>query len=110
VGTTYTEVPGARNKDEFLAGLRAGYGRLQGESGSYWKLTRDILHLCMEMMREDRWTLLLAPAVALVPAGVAVDYVVDRMFIRRWGSAINLPKPAQNALLRSIPARQKQPA
>ncbi|MGH9678432.1 MAG: PHP-associated domain-containing protein, partial [Candidatus Acidiferrales bacterium] len=46
VGTTYTEVPGARNKDEFFAGLRAGYGQLGGESGSYWKLTRDVLLLC----------------------------------------------------------------
>ena len=61
VGTTYTEVPGARNKEEFFAGLRAGYGRLGGESGGYWKLTRDILLLCREMMREDRWTMLLAP-------------------------------------------------
>ena len=46
VGTTYTEVPGARNKEEFFAGLRAGNGRLCGESGGYWKLTRDILLLC----------------------------------------------------------------
>ena len=78
--------------------------------GGYWKLTRDILQLCMEMMREDRWTLLLAPAVALVPAGVAVDYLVDQIFIRRWGAAINIPKPARNALVSSLPARQKQPA
>ncbi|MBZ5642400.1 MAG: PHP domain-containing protein [Acidobacteriia bacterium] len=110
VGTTYTEVPGARTKDEFFAGLRAGYGRLHGEMGGYWKLTRDILQLCMEMMREERWTLLLAPAVALVPAGVAVDYLVDRYFIRHWGSAINLPKRAPNAGLRAMAARQKQPA
>src|SRR3974390_1435161 len=46
VGTTYTEVPGARDKEEFFAGLRAGYGRLCGEEGSYWKLTRDVLLLC----------------------------------------------------------------
>jgi predicted metal-dependent phosphoesterase TrpH len=110
VGTTYTEVPGARTKEEFFAGLRAGHGRLHGESGGYWKLTRDILRLCLEMMREDRWTLLLAPIVALVPAGVAVDYLIDQVFIRRWGSAINLSKPAQNAMLRSMSARQKQPA
>lgn len=110
MGTTYTEVPGAKTKEEFFAGLRAGYGRLHGESGGYWKLTRDILLLCREMMREDRWTLLLAPLVALVPAGVAVDYLVDHIFIRRWGSAINLSKPAPNALLRSMPVRLKQPA
>ena len=97
VGTTYTEVPGARNKEEFFAGLRAGNGRLCGESGGYWKLTRDILLLCGEMMRESRWTMLLAPLVALVPAGVAVDYFVDLGFVRRWGAAINGPRPAPEA-------------
>ena len=114
VGTTYTEVPGARDKDEFLAGLRAGYGRLGGESGSYWKLTRDILLLCRDMMREDRWTILFAPLLALVPAGVAINYINDLGFVRRWGAAINalnLSNPSfvspQQA---TLPVRQKQPA
>src|SRR6267154_1609623 len=89
VGTTYTEVPGARNKGEFFAGLRAGYGQLGGEAGSYWKLTRDIILLCRSMMREDRWTILLAPLLALVPAGVGINYFVDLDFVRRWGCKIN---------------------
>jgi len=112
VGTTYTEVPGAKNKEEFFVGLRAGKGRLCGESGGYWKLTRDILLLCMEMMREDRWTMLLAPLVALVPAGVAVDYFVDLSFISRWGEAINghRPRPAPKRLFGTMPVRQKQMA
>jgi hypothetical protein len=111
VGTTYTEVPGARNKEEFFAGLLAGHGRLCGESGGYWKLTRDILLLCREMMREDRWTMLLAPLVALVPAGVAVDYFIDLDFVRRWGAAINGSRPATaKSLLRTLPAQQKQMA
>jgi predicted metal-dependent phosphoesterase TrpH len=105
VGTAYTEVPGARDKDEFFAGLRAGYGRLGGESGGYWKLTRDIILLCREMMREDRWTILLAPLVALIPAGVAIDYFVDLDFARRWGASIN---SVSVGLGRPLPARQKQ--
>ncbi len=107
VGTTYTEVPGARDKDEFFAGLRAGYGRLGGESGSYWKLTRDIFLLCREMMREDNWTILLAPLLALVPAGVGVNYICDLDFVRRWGGRIN---PVPVGVRRPLPARQKQPA
>src|ERR1700722_15827069 len=99
VGTTYTEVPGAKSKEEFFAGLRAGHGKLCGESGGYWKLTRDILLLCGEMMRKDPWTMLLSPLVPLVPAGVAVDYFVDLSFIRRWGTAINGPLPAPKDLL-----------
>jgi predicted metal-dependent phosphoesterase TrpH len=110
VGTTYTEVPGAKNKKEFFAGLRVGHGKLCGESGGYWKLTRDILLLCGEMMRKDPWTVLLAPLVPLVPAGVAVDYFVDLSFIRRWGTAINGPQPAPKDLLETLPLRQKQMA
>jgi predicted metal-dependent phosphoesterase TrpH len=118
VGTTYTEVRGARDKDEFFAGLRAGHGRLGGESGSYLKLTRDILLLCIEMMREDRWTILLSPLMALVPAGVAVNYLVDLDFVRRWGAAVNSAKPARTAAqvpvnspsLQALPVRQKQTA
>lgn len=105
VGTTYTEVPGARDKDEFFAGLRAGYGRLGGASGSYWKLTRDILLLCFEMMREDHWTILLTPLMALVPAGVGINYFVDLNFGRRWGSKIN---PLSIGVQLPISERQKQ--
>jgi len=105
VGTTYTEVPGARNKDEFFAGLRAGYGRLGGESGCFWKLTRDIYLLCFEMMREDRWTILLTPLLTLVPAGVGINYFVDLDFVRRWGGKIN---PVSIGMRRPVPERQKQ--
>jgi hypothetical protein len=107
VGTTYTEVPGARDKDEFFAGLRAGYGQLGGDSGSFWKLTRDIYLLCFEMMKEDRWTILLTPLLALVPAGVGVNYFVDVDFVRRWGGRIN---PVPMAVGRPVPERQKQMA
>ena len=105
VGTTYTEVPGARNKDEFFAGLRAGCGQLGGESGCFWKLTRDIYLLCFEMMREDHWTILLTPLLALVPAGVGINYFVDLDFVRRWGGKIN---PVSMGMRRPIPERQKQ--
>jgi predicted metal-dependent phosphoesterase TrpH len=107
VGTAYTEVPGARDKDEFLAGVRCGCGRLRGESGGYWKLTRDILVLCLEMMREDRWTILLAPLVSLVPAGVAVNYINDLAFARRWGARAN---SVSSGIRRAPPVRQKLPA
>jgi predicted metal-dependent phosphoesterase TrpH len=107
VGSTFTEVPGARDKHEFFAGLRAGHGRLGGDAGCFWKLTRDIYLLCFEMVREDHWTLLLTPLLALVPAGVAVNYVIDLDFVRRWGGRINpVPKPVG----RPVPQRQKQTA
>jgi predicted metal-dependent phosphoesterase TrpH len=106
VGRTYTEVPGARNKDEFLAGLRAGYGRARGESGTYWKLTREVLLLCREMMRHDPWTIVFAPLLALVPAGVAVNYLHDIRFARCWGPRMN----SVSTGLQSLPVGQKQAA
>ena len=42
VGTAYTEVPGARDKEEFFAGLQSGKGVVAGESGCFAKLTRDV--------------------------------------------------------------------
>jgi predicted metal-dependent phosphoesterase TrpH len=107
VGTAYTVVPGARNKEQFLAGLRAGYGRVAGESGGCWKLSRDILLLCGEMMRETRWTLLLAPLVALVPAGVVANTIREFVFARHWGTLIN---PAAFAPKGALPERREQAA
>ena len=101
VGTTYTEVPGAKSKEEFFAGLRTGHGQLCGESGSYWKLTRDVLLLCCEMMREDHWTVFLSPLLALVPAGVAVNYLIDLRFVRHWGAKINVLKHVPSGGLRT---------
>jgi hypothetical protein len=39
-----------------------------------------------------------------------VDYFVDLNFVRRWGAAINGPRPAPKGLLESLPVRQKQMA
>jgi hypothetical protein len=70
-------------------------------------LTRDIILLCRGMMREDRWTILLAPLMGLVPAGVGVNYLVDRDFVRRWGGKIN---SASRGAGRTVPESQKLPA
>jgi len=67
-------------------------------------LTRDILLLCWEMMREDHWTVLLAPLVALVPAGVAVNYLNEAAFARRWGARTNATSRGDR---RALPVRQK---
>src|ERR1700683_4594689 len=56
VGTAYTEVGGARDKAEFFEGLKAGKGRVAGESGSFAKLTRDCFKIGFEMIRENTWT------------------------------------------------------
>ncbi len=88
VGTAYTEVPGARNKDEFFAGLRNGMGRIHGESGGFQKLTRDVLLIALEMMREKSWTMALAPLAILIPAITLCTYFGEHLFSLKWAAEV----------------------
>jgi predicted metal-dependent phosphoesterase TrpH len=88
VGSAYTEVRGARDKEEFFAGLRHGMGRTAGESGSVRKLTRDILLIACEMVREKYWTALLAPLAPLAPLACLLNYCCEHAFNRRWAARV----------------------
>jgi len=88
VGTAYTEVPGARDKEEFFAGLRNGQGLVAGESGSFTKLTRDVYLIAGEMMREKMWTAALSPLALLVPAATFWNYRDEYFFSRHWAEQI----------------------
>jgi predicted metal-dependent phosphoesterase TrpH len=87
-GMTYTEVPGARDKNEFFEGLRNGRGRVGGESGGFQKLTRDIYVIAYELMREKSWTALLSPLALAIPAFTFHNYVQEYFFSRRWAALI----------------------
>ncbi len=84
VGMTYTDVPGARTKQEFFEGLKSGQGRVRGESGCFTKLTRDVFAIAGEMMREKAWTALLAPLAFAVPVATLWNYRDENAFLRRW--------------------------
>lgn len=86
LGSVCTCVPGARNKAEFLDGLRRGRGRAEGTSGSFGRLTRDVLRICAKLMEEKPGAMLLAPLVLGVPVVTLLNYVVEDVFARRWGS------------------------
>jgi predicted metal-dependent phosphoesterase TrpH len=88
VGMTYTEVPGARDKNEFFDGLRNGQGRVAGESGSFQKLTRDVCVIAYELMREKSWTTLLSPLALAIPGFTFCNYVKEHLFSRRWAAHI----------------------
>src|ERR1700719_755459 len=66
-GAAYTEVRGARDKEDFLAGLRAKTAVAYGSSGGYLRLTRDVLWITAKMFQERPWTLLFSPLALLVP-------------------------------------------
>ncbi len=84
VGRAYTEVPGARNKQEFLAGLRAGRGIAHGGDGSYFLLTAEVLSIVKSLLREKAWALTLMPLLALLPAVLLVNYGKELLFAAVW--------------------------
>ena len=84
VGSAYTEVPGARDKVEFLEGLRAGAAVTAGSSGGYFRLTRDIFTISLEMMGEHPWKAALSPLMALIPVATLAVIADEMFFARRW--------------------------
>ena len=86
LGSVYTNVPGVRNKDEFLAGLRQGRGQVQGGSGNFGRLTRDVLEICAALMEEKPAARLLSPLMLAVPVVTLINYVAEDLFARRWES------------------------
>ena len=84
IGSAYTDVPGARGKEEFMEGLRLGGARVGGRSGNYWILTREVLTIFMEMMRENPATLVLAPVGLLIPLTTLVHRLLEARFARHW--------------------------
>ena len=87
-GRTYTEVPGARTVDEFLAGLRAGQGQVHGEHGSYAKLTADVFRIVWSLWTEKPWTLALMPLAPLVLAFTAGHWANEIRFCEKWSAAL----------------------
>lgn len=98
-GATWTEVPGARSKAEFLEGLRRGRGAVHGESGRFLKLTADVLQIGFGMMKESRWTLALAPLALAVPAVTLLNYVFEALFLLKWARVAEAGDPASAPLL-----------
>jgi predicted metal-dependent phosphoesterase TrpH len=98
VARAFTTVAGARNKDEFLAGLRRGLTVPCGRSGSYARLTAEVTRIfaagykdavssCARGL-EDPLRLLallaLAPCLPLIPLVTAAIHVHELHFGTRW--------------------------
>jgi predicted metal-dependent phosphoesterase TrpH len=86
VGCAWTVVPRARSRQEYLDGLRRGQGRVRGATGSYGKLTRDVLTIGGQMVRHNPLTFPLAPLALAVPLVMAGNYVKETIFARWWMS------------------------
>lgn len=86
LGCAYTEVPGARTKEEYLEGLRAGQARVLGESGGYWRVTRDVYAIACNMVRELPLTLALAPLFLAVPLVTLGNLAREFVFAQGWSA------------------------
>jgi predicted metal-dependent phosphoesterase TrpH len=103
VGCAWTTVPGARSRREYLDGLRRGLGRVRGESGGVYKLTRDVLAIGREMLREDLRTLPLIALMPLVPAVTLGNYVLENVSARWWMTRhLRARKAGQNARIAEV--------
>lgn len=98
LGLTHTEVPGARTVDEFFAGLRAGYGLVHGQHGSWSKLTADVFSIVSSLFCEKPWTLALAPLALLVPVVTLEHWTREIHFCRKWTTALERTVPRKRML------------
>jgi predicted metal-dependent phosphoesterase TrpH len=87
-GLTWTSVPGARTKAEFLAGVRRGQARAGGAQGDYAKLTADVLRIGLAMVREKPAAAVLVPLALAAPAVVAVNNLLEAAFAWRWARTL----------------------
>jgi predicted metal-dependent phosphoesterase TrpH len=62
IGLTWTEVPGARSRDEFMIGLRAGRGIAGGAHGGIRTMTSDLWRFAGNFMSEAIATTATRPA------------------------------------------------
>ena len=94
VARTFTEVRGARNAQEFLAGLRAGHSVARGESGDYLKLTSAVLSIGGSLVRSVPWMGLLAFLFAVAPTVTLAHYFRELVFAWYWGQKNRPVEPA----------------
>jgi predicted metal-dependent phosphoesterase TrpH len=84
VGCAWTVVPGARNLMEYMRGLRAGQGRVRGETGGYYKLMRDVFAIGSQMLRENPATIPIVSLAWMVPLILLGNYAIECVFARWW--------------------------
>jgi predicted metal-dependent phosphoesterase TrpH len=88
---TFTEVPGASNAQEFLAGMRRGQSIAIGESGDYFKLTSAVWSIGGSLIRATPWMGLFAALLAVAPAITLANYFREMAFAWYWGNSHDNP-------------------
>ena len=76
IGRTWTVVDGARSREEFLTGLRAGHGRAEGGHGSVFTMASDVLRFTGRFYQENTVRRLPAGAPTGHPAAVTTAMIL----------------------------------
>src|SRR6202167_2723447 len=82
---TFTEVPGAQNAQEFLAGMRRGQSIAAGVSVNYFKLTSAVFAIGGSLIRTKPWVALCSGLFALAPVITLGNYAREIAFAWYWG-------------------------
>jgi predicted metal-dependent phosphoesterase TrpH len=108
LGLTYTDVPGARGKAEFMHRLRLRGGVAHGECGSFGKLTRSVAEIGLGLLREKPWALVLAPLFLAIPIVTVANGLLEEIFARRWARR-TIPESADRRGVVELEASQVEP-
>lgn len=84
LASVYTEVPGAKSRSEFLDGLRAGRGRVEGVTGDGMRVTKDAFRIAMNLAVDKPWTLPLMPFLLGLPVVTLLNYMKEARFAAVW--------------------------
>jgi predicted metal-dependent phosphoesterase TrpH len=88
LGHTYTQVPTAAGVESYLLGLKRGRSKVWGASGNYFKLTRVIVEIGLQMTGENEWATALAPLLLAVPIVTLFSYVSEIIFADKWARRV----------------------
>jgi hypothetical protein len=128
VARAFTTVPGARTKEEFLAGLRTGLTVPSGRSGSYARLTGEVSRIFaagyVETFREVlagapsalrvAASLAMAPFLPLVPLFTLCAYTRERRFgarhFRAFQETFGWPVPSWEREASTLAASMREAA
>jgi predicted metal-dependent phosphoesterase TrpH len=117
IGRTWTEVPGATTREQFMAGLWAGRATVGGRQGGYFTMAGDMLRFASGFYQERftnvvrrplRWQshawviggVLGLPLITLPLAGAYLHFVMEERFNRNLLYDL-VRRPAQ--VMRSVP-------
>jgi hypothetical protein len=84
LGIAFTEVAGARTKQEYLLALRQGAARPRGRSGGASQLTSTVLGISRELLRERSWTIVLSPLAAAIPIVTWMSSLSNDVMAAYW--------------------------